>query len=328
MRFSFHRKKKNTLLYQTSAHVALAHRSRRPGVHFSFLNIFSAWKLGGMVFFVLLAGGALAYGLFFSTEFQIKSVSVQGASSGDTAAITAAVQHVMQEKILHLIPRTSYFLFPEAEMLSSLKTEFPRLSSITISHPNPTAVSIAVAERNIVGIWCPGAAVQTTDVLSSNTQPSGITPASQPTLRVVATQGQCAFFDENGVIFEPAPDATSGHLLFVVHDAERQDEPLLGTQVLNAAAYKFLQNLRVALSNAGRIPVFFTIKSDQEIDANFLDGTHAWNVYFSPTYGAQYQVDVLTELLAQTIGPKSFPYLDYVDLRLENKAYYFVHPAG
>ncbi len=317
----FHRKKRNTLLYQASGHSAPVHRKHHTATAFLFSRFFSAWKLGGMIFLVLLVGGVLTYGLFFSTEFQIKTIRVQGASSDDAAALTSATQQLMQQKILRIIPRTSYFLFPQAEVLSSLETQFPRLSSITISRPSPNDIVISVAERNIVGIWCAGNAALA--------NPNGQTTSTQQVLgqtqAVISTQGQCAFFDKDGVIFNQAPDATSGHLLFVVYDARQQALPALGTHVLEAATYAFLQNLRSALTDANHIPVSFTIKNSQEVDANFLDGNHAWDVYFSTGYSAAYQVDVLSRLLSETIGDKNFPYLDYIDVRLENKAFYSLH---
>ena len=248
--------------------------------------IFKARTFGAGLFLFFVSGGVV-FGLFFSSQFRVETISVRGTEVLNPDIITQIVREYMQEDFFGGVPRDSYFLFPQEEISRGLHDRFPRIASLTVTRTFPHAIDIEIQERKIVGMWC-----------------------QKP-------QGACAFFNETGTIFEEAPLHTKGTLFFLVEDFRKGARAKLGEQVLDEELYAFLDNLRGSLENAGLFASIFQVKENGEIHAQF----RGWAAYFSARYNPSYQAQVLSRVLEEEVGEKE-PFLDYVDLRIKNRVFY------
>jgi hypothetical protein len=125
----------------------------------------------------------------------------------------------------------------------------------------------------------------------------------------------CYWFDANGVLFERAFD-TDGSSLFAIHDYSQKDPGLEGTilsaefipnlvSIVNAITASGLDIKEIALNNIDL----------EEIDVTTYNGP---NIYFSLRFSADEDVPVLENIMQL----KNFAKLQYVDFRVDNRAYY------
>ncbi len=162
----------------------------------------------------------------------------------------------------------------------------PQLASINIAKDYFShTVTARVAERQPFGIWC------------------------------LMPDDSCYWFDDTGVIFQRTFD-TEGSLLSSVHDYSQTALGLGGTilpaefvgnmlSILNVIKESGISAKEIALNNIGL----------QEIDITTYNGPA---LYFSLRFPADEDLTVLQSLM---VMPK-FAKLQYVDFRVENRAYY------
>ncbi|MBI2463019.1 MAG: FtsQ-type POTRA domain-containing protein [Candidatus Spechtbacteria bacterium] len=249
--------------------------------------------VGMGVFLLLTIGGFAIYALFFSKWARITTISVNGSQFVESEQVLQIAQNAANGKKFLVLPLNSYAMFPAASIIQAEEKAFPRLASVSVSRSFPHIATITVKERQIAGIWC------------------------------VDQQVGCAFIDSEGVIFESAPSSTQGMLFFLVEDGRAATVPDLGTQVLDAKMYVFLQDLRGSLSQAKIIPARIRIKSNEEVDITFNGSSQStWDAYFSTQESPQYQARVLARILSEEVGDKQIPLLSYIDMRVKNKVFY------
>ena len=280
----------------------LYHAKRRRAMSFGRLFFFLR-LLFILMLFGGVAGGAV-YGLFFASWARVATVEVQGTQILHEEDIASAAYNTLEGRKWNILPLDSFLLFPRAELAQQIQKAFPRISSLSIDSPSafaPAKATIHIQERAIEGIWCQGAV-----------QPSS----------------SCAFFDDTGVIFDRAPSATQGRLFWVLEDMRAQDSPELSAKVLQDDTMHFLQVLRKDLASLfGTSLLSWRIEQSGEVHVRVTDGADifGWYIYFSPAHDAAYQVRVLKRVLEEEIGKEKRPYLEYIDLRVQNKVFYKLH---
>jgi len=202
-------------------------------------------------------------------------------------------------------------------------------------------VTLSVTERQPFGIWClhgtrinadnkqmnadgmPSAdGVQATDTISTGAD------AVPYTETAVEESARCFWFDEDGVIFERAPDA-EGSVIRIVHDYS-QEHLGPGSTILPA---RFVPNLfsifRVlAASGVGVAEVRLDDLDLEEIRVATYDGLPAGQVgptlYFSLRFPADNALAVMRSLTGGSSSSiaAGLHKLEYIDFRVENRAYY------
>jgi len=145
------------------------------------------------------------------------------------------------------------------------------------------SVLVQVEERRPLGIWC------------------------------VVQAEKCYWFDEGGLLFEEAP-SPEGNIVYGVSDLSASEpdfaSPVLPhTELVNL--FSILNVLREAKINVAAIIAEDT--SLKEIKVRTVEGP---NIYFSLRFPADNALLVLRSLKGE------FPKFDYVDFRVENRAYY------
>lgn len=253
----------------------------------------------------VLVAGSLFIGvgwlLFYSPLFRIQSIVIQG----NDAVASDSVMALLQSSVLadhsyfkSLFGAKNILIWPSALTASQLKF-IPQLASVTISKDYLTRTITATAtERAPVGTWC--------------VVPDGGSDGAPSSFESGET---CYWFDGQGVLFGKTYD-TQGSSIFVIHDYS-QTGLGLGNAVLPA---EFMPNLIsiVDVLKASGVDVREAALKDiglQEIDVTTYNGP---DLYFSLRFPAANDLPVLQSLMAQP----NFAKLQYVDFRVENRAYY------
>lgn len=101
------------------------------GSRFLWLGILIAVIIGGTLYF-----------LFFSGIFQIKKISITGADA------------VREENIKAFFTQKNIFLIDTQKIEKEILDNFPQIATAQIHRGFPDALSVAMAERLAVAVWC------------------------------------------------------------------------------------------------------------------------------------------------------------------------------
>jgi len=180
----------------------------------------------------------------------------------------------------------------------------PPLKSLSIKKDYRNhRVLVAVLERKPEGIWC----------LQTQTDADGTLTDAEGSLRKSASG--CWWFDDEGVVFRKALN-TSGSLIRIVHDYS-QSKLGLNSKVLGGGFMPSLLSVFRVLESSGLGVKEIRLNdiSLQELEVSTYDGP---KIYFSLRFPADNDLAVIESLM-----PKSgFKTLEYIDFRVENRAYY------
>lgn len=187
--------------------------------------------------------------------------------------------------------------------------------NITKDYRNHT-LKVAVEERSPAGIWCFQAQTNA-ERTQNNADEIPRQSASSP-----RESAPCWWFDDQGIVFSQAPDAQGG-LISVVHDYSQPKAGLLA----RAVSLNFVSNI---------LSVFKTLKASglgikevrledialQEVEVDSVGGLPAGKagpkLYFSLRFPALNDLAVIQSLMSKP----GFNNLEYLDFRVENRAYY------
>ncbi len=146
---------------------------------------------------------------------------------------------------------------------------------------------------------------------------SPVSQATTTTETIWPQSESCFFADSDGLLFREAPEI-SGTLLVTFYG--RGDQTLLGYQVVASSTINFANQTKKEMRSAGMAATDFIIEGGIQPDLSVLTG-EGWWVYFSLARPYLTQVKILQTLLADEIKEKRAT-LQYVDLRMPNRAYY------
>ena len=253
------------------------------------------------VLVVALLSIGTAWLFIYSPLFRVQSVVIKG----NDAVASDSIMTLLQSSVLadhsyfkSLFGVKNILIWPPALTAQELKF-IPQLASVAISKDYlMRTVTATVVERTPVGTWCVVSGGH--DATSSESGDSGET---------------CYSFDEQGILFGKTYD-TQGSSLFAIHDYSQTDLGL-GDTILPAEFVPNFISIAGVLKASG-IDVDEVVLKDiglQEIDVTTYNGPA---LYFSLRFPAANDLPVLQNLMAQP----NFAKLQYVDFRVENRAYY------
>jgi cell division septal protein FtsQ len=242
-------------------------------------------------FSIALVG--LVYTFVFSNQFVIADITVSGTEGVLKDEVTRYIEESLAQWRFFIVQQNKTILFPDERLSAGLQAAFPDIGEVDVSVEAPHTLSVTIAERQSDGIWCAYERVT-----------AGGVPA-------------CYFYDEQGVIYDEAPNAARGFLITVVRD-ERATAQSLGTRVLDAETLSYVGELTAALARAYVKPRYLVLAQNGEVRAGFGD---TWEAYFARTVAATTQADALGLVLQEEVGSQSGE-LEYVDVRLGNKVFY------
>lgn len=280
-------------------------RKKRAFFDVSLLRIFSP-KIYFSLAVVILSLGSFGYYLLFSDYFKITNVYIHGANSEITRGVEIYFEDLSEKTRFFILSQNKTIFFPSKSFKSDILSAFPKIKDAHINLEIPNSLSIDLSERSISGIWCPVTAV-------------GGTP-KQAVAEKIGEEHNCYFYDEDGVVYQEAPNSSAGTLITFIRDM-RVYGAKAGDTVLSMDDLLFIERLTAALSLAYVRPAYISILGSQEIRVGFSSSSGGWEAYFSREESIITQVENLVLVLEREIG-QDYPYLLYVDLRLGNKVFY------
>jgi hypothetical protein len=179
----------------------------------------------------------------------------------------------------------------KSELTETDASLLPSVKSIAISKNYFTrTISVVVTEREPVGVWCE--------------LPDG---QASPTV--------CWWFDRDGLVFKKSLPL-EGSVVKVVYDTSQQSLGL-GTHVLPQQFLSPLFSVFEVLQTSGLAVQSIRLHtlSSEELEVQTANGPL---LYFSLRFSAANTSAVLEKLMQED----SFKKLEYVDFRVENRAYY------
>jgi len=254
-------------------------------------------------FLLLLIGGA--YAVVYSPLFQIKNIAVTQTNTntkqidGDSLMQDLKNFFVSQSKVTEFLGINNILIWNNTKLVQFQKNS--AIANLTIEKDYwHHQIKIIVSEREKFGIWCPSPFVDNTSTTEANF-------ASQ------STKGEgCYWFDKNGVLFNGAPSA-EGNLINKVDDFSGRSLKI-GDSILGE---KLVSNL---------IKVFDVLEqADLGIKSLKLERPELQEIltesspiiYFSLRNDPSFGLSAIESLKSTGLNK-----LEYIDLRVENRAYY------
>jgi hypothetical protein len=256
------------------------------------------WLVAAASAVVLVIVGVLWFFLR-SPFFQIRSVTIEGnqtVSETGVRDLLAADILAGHGFIRSLLGLGNILAWPSGELPASGIDLIPQLADVSISKNYFShSVAVSVTERQPFAIWC---------------EMPKIGESGNP-----ITDESCFWFDKTGTIFEKAFD-TQGSALYAIHDYSQTGLGLTQKILPDAFIADFMSILDVIRQSGTTIKeVALKNLNLQELDVSTYGGP---DVYFSLRFSAANDLPVLQSLMAKP----NFKTLQYIDFRVENRAYY------
>jgi len=267
--------------------------------------------------FLIFMAGIVA--LFYIPKFRINEISVQGIEALDVKQFKGEVANLLSGKLYRIIPYNNIFIIPAEKITTELLQKFPLLKTITVIRDFSQKLSIEIKERKPEAIWCHGGF--STD---SNLETSTSTLATSA-LRSFS-EGGCAFVDEEGFIFGPAP-LFSGTIFLKFFDERGQStstgvilgEPAgIGKEMIPDAEFQKLRSFKDLLVK-NDINVAKIILKDEGIYEVY--SKEGWYILLNAKNEPNPSFNNLKLVLDTQIKEKR-PKLEYIDFRFGKKVFF------
>jgi len=245
------------------------------------------WKPILWLIFVVVLIVILAYILFFSPYLKINHINAQGTEKVKSSDLTAAASDCLQGRFFKIFPKNNFFLVSGSIIENSLKEMFKDAKNIAVVKKFPASMTISASDRQKILVYC--------------------------------SLEKCFWVDEEGVIFEEAPEIYGGKNITLKDNSGRQVS--LGDKVLEDNFILFLQNAGPVVSGKNNLNIVnyeISAYPTATISAITSDG---WKIIFDLGAGLESQADTLQAVLDEKIKDQRSQ-LDYVDLRARNRVYY------
>jgi len=254
------------------------------------------------------------WAIFLSPWMLVKKIEVKNNKTIDGNKVVDLVQKNIVGNYLYFIPKSKIFLIKPGKLSRALKQNFPILLQTNIRRIFPDKISLNIVERIPVGIWCK----KNVDDSSYISGYEGLKSKLAESQNYSAIS--CYDYDENGVIFQQAP-YTSGSLITKIYNHSQEAVANnVGEEVISRDLFEFLKNAQNKLQSE------FGLNTEQIILGTGSEGSafyfaSGWFLILNQKIDLNYQFQVLKNLLSQSIGDQ-ISNLAYIDLRIENRAYY------
>ncbi|OGY98168.1 MAG: hypothetical protein A3A43_02300 [Candidatus Liptonbacteria bacterium RIFCSPLOWO2_01_FULL_56_20] len=247
---------------------------------------FAAW---GAV--ALMAIGALWVAVH-SPVFAVQAVEIQGVRRVTEQEVLALLEAAVpgDSFVRRVLGFRNMLVWPDRLPEDTLALN-PYLRDLAIHKSYSShAVRVDILERTPFGLWC--------------------FKQQEP--------GECFWFDDQGVVFERSL-AAEGNLIRVVNDYSQNAAPLAGVILPRAFMQNFFSILRVlAAADLNIKEVRLDDVGREEMRVVTHDGPE---LYFSLRFPSDDALPVIASLYAGGFG-EGFSKLEYLDFRVENRAYY------
>ncbi len=277
------------------------------------LSLKSKLIIFGIIVLILAFIAGIIYLVRFSSVFKIKKIEISGLPDYSANELTADLKDFLtrQSKISNWLGNDNILIWNSGESENFLKTH-PQFQEVDISKNYYShQIDISAKEREKFGIWC---AASGNPMLTESNSASSTYVASNSTTANPPSQN-CFWFDNQGVIFSPAPVIQS-ELFYRVNDLTNRTLNL-GDSILPDGEFSNLSKIFDLLSREeiNSRTVYLKDLSLEEVD---VESPSTPKIYFSLTYDPDYAATAIDALKKSGRWQK----IDYVDFTVENRAYF------
>lgn len=257
-----------------------------------FLRIFT-WLL------ILCFVGVVGYMLFFSPFLAIDEISIKGEENIDEENLLAVVKGSIDGKYLDMVQKNNFILASKNGIEGDLRNRFKRISEVEIIKEFPNKLTVEIKEIRTSLIFCGGDA--------------------------------CWVIDEKGRVFSRA-DFSSNELgeqdLMVLRNIDSRDIAEKDI-LLEEDLVRFVIEIRKRLEDDLDIRIGKDVSTPALISGDLrVETSEGWKIFFNKNLGSKKSIDMLKAILERNIDQEKRANLEYVDLRVNNKAYYKLKKIG
>lgn len=242
--------------------------------------------------FVLLV--AALVGVAHIRAIRVREVVVTGTQAVPSELIQESILQNLSGNLWFVIPRNNVAVYSAPALEADVRSQFPKLKSVTISLDTFHSLKVEVTERQPTALWC------------------GTVARTQ-----VEEAGECYFLDEHGYAYELAP-SFSGVTYVRWFGVLRA--PTIPAQYLEEHTFQSLQQLVASLTSADQTPMDVAVDENNDVSMHFLEG---FELRFTL---AQKPEEVIASLHAaqksDALIGKKLSDLQYLDLRFGDRLYY------
>ncbi len=248
-----------------------------------------------LIFFYLVSAilffSAVVYFIIFGTYFNIKNVSFSDMKTIEASELNDVYLKYMDKKNHIFLNQKNILTLSKSSLIETFKSSFRRIKDVKIERDLPFSLDISIVEYSPIGIACSG--FESKDIL-------------------------CFLFDEDGIIFDSTPLIISDLFLLVYdNDIVKDSFPF---QKYSKEKIDFsLRFKKTILREGGLLVDYFKFKDKfNDIEVMLKSG---FKLFLSQDISPEKQGNAVVEILNNEIKKKAID-LDYIDLRIKNKAYY------
>jgi len=240
----------------------------------------------------IIIGGTI-FLLFFNPFFEIQKWEIEETELIDETEINNYLNDFFKSKG-GVFPKNNFFVFTirRQKISREIEKEFKVIKKASFGFSWDEKifkqVSVFLEERKTLGIICPSS-----DDLS------------------------CFFFDKEGFLFKKSPESKGPFILKVKNTLE--PELKLGDKIEEPKLIEAITQIEEQVS----LNTDLSIREIEIINQNYdfiLHTGNNWKIYFDPKEEIQRQCQVLKTLISEE-KVKVNENIEYIDLRIKNKAY-------
>ena len=233
---------------------------------------------------------AIFYAIFFTKYFEIKNIEFYGNELVSEKDLMLSYNNVIKEDSSFLA-RKNIIIFPSSTLEDSIKKSFRRVKNLTVTKKFPDTLEISIDEFKPTGIAC-----KTINMLDS----------------------ECFYFDYEGIIFNNSPVIIGESLLFIY------DEGISGENLpykkYTEESIKFINAFKkLIVSEINITPKYF--KFEDKYNDIELGTKSGFKIFLSQDNSYVEQAYSIVSVVQNEIK-EDVVNLDYIDLRIKNRAYY------
>ena len=252
-----------------------------------------------LVLLLLILVGVI---FFLNSYILISKIEVVGTQVVEEEQVISKVDEVLSGRAWLVFPRRSVLFYPELDLVTVLKTSFPRLSQIEITKLGAGVLRLMVSERESQFIVC--------------------------------RLKECFYSDAGGRLFVSAP-SFSGNPLLVI-EAPVETSLQLGSDFETTQTLKWIRDFTSQLGLALESSLF---RGERAVEVNFGEkedlkflvrdperAAKGWTLLVSRRTSPESALENLAAALSSDVFKQELVArrleLDYIDLRFERKVFY------
>jgi len=242
------------------------------------------------VIFLIIGGGLVAgavYGLNRWEYVQISTIDVKGAERVRETQVKDYVSRKLKGKRWDVLQSRAITFVPTHRLEKQMKNEFSLVKTVKISRKLPATLTVTITEEIPLATQC---------------------------------HTRCYQFGETGRAIKRVPKTKVTNPKLIGNT-----EVGLGERALSEREARWLKTIKTKLKEVADLSVTKFV-----IEATFKDRIQILHVYVTEGYYLKFdsmtpvlhQIRILPQILTEQLPPEKRQTLEYIDLRIKNRAYY------